>query len=152
MTALGRCLPVCWYRQHGQTKGVCPSVLGGTIGIRTQISELATALQLRNPLRNRGKSGVNRGLTILVLRVKTHLFDPCRPPRKGFESLRFRQSTHKNAPSGAFFVSVGHSVCHCFGDGKVLLPGYVLLVQYGFAPLRRDSRWSDDRSDSRCDE
>ena len=89
-------------------EGVCPSVLGGATGIRTQISELATALQLRNPLRNRGKSGVSRGLTILVLRVKMLLFDPFRPPLKGFESLRFRQSTSKHAPSGAFLFSTHH--------------------------------------------
>ncbi len=92
---------VCPYRQ---TKGVFPSVYGGTTGIRTLFSRHRTEIQLRNPLRNRGKSGVNRGGRVGRLRVKLHHFDPCRPPRKGFESLRFRQVPSNDAPSGAFFV------------------------------------------------
>ena len=42
-------------------------------------------------------------------------------------SLLLRQSTKKHAPSGAFFVSPDHLVCHGFGDGQVLRPGCVLL-------------------------
>jgi len=93
---------VCPYRQ---TKGVFPSVYGGTTGIRTLFSRHRTEIQLRNPLRNRGKSGVNRGGRVGRLRVKLHHFDPCRPPRKGFESLRFRQTYPAECHhSAGFFV------------------------------------------------
>jgi hypothetical protein len=98
---------VCPYRQ---TKGVFPSVYGGTTGIRTLFSRHRTEIQLRNPLRNRGKSGVNRGGRVGRLRVKLHHFDPCRPPRKGFESLRFRQSKAREIRLTGFFLASDQAV------------------------------------------
>jgi hypothetical protein len=37
--------------------------------------------------------------------------------------LRFRQQTSKDAPHGAFFISVGHFVGHLFG-AWLALPGH----------------------------
>ena len=61
-------------------------------GFEPQFGQRFVANQLRNPLRNRGKTGVERGRKDLLLREKTALNRPAFPPGEGFESLRFRQN------------------------------------------------------------
>ncbi len=81
------------FTHTGKRRVFFPPCMAEQQGFEPSFLGPPTEIQLRNPLRNRGKSGVNRGGRVGRLRVKLHHFDPCRPPRKGFESLHSRQLT-----------------------------------------------------------